>query len=287
MNIFGDNTIKYMILTALSEGPKTSVDLIDEIKNKRPGATKQGVYKALRSLLQSENVVKYRKSLVLNQLWLNKIGAFLRQTNKNYLVNKRSKKSHDSIDWMQEGSKLSLAFKSYEVHDKFYSHLFSLIIQKTDPRSPIYVYNPHEWFILGVNLKKNEDYLFNWLGEIGRQLYFTVGYNTSLDKKFREKYESDEIQIALDEKMKFPKNYSVNVIGNYIAESRSDMGFAENIHNIYENTANYDEAGESVRKLLQKKYKLKMIISYNPERAKKLKDKLAKNFFIPKELRDK
>ncbi len=276
-----------MILTSLSEGPKTSVDLIEEIKKKRSGATKQGVYKALRNLLQSENVVKYRKNLVLNQLWLNKVGAFLRQTDKNYLTNKKPKKSHDSLDWMQEGSRMSLVFNSYELHDKFYSHLFSLIIKKTDSQAPIYVYNPHEWFVLGINLKNNEDYLFGWLKEIKRQLYFTIGYSTALDKKFREEYESDELQIALDEKMKFPKNYSVNVIGNYIAESRSDMKFAENMHNIYENTTNYDEAGESVKRLLQKKYKLKMVISYDTKRAKKLKDKIAKNFFISKELRDK
>jgi hypothetical protein len=161
------------------------------------------------------------------------------------------------------------------------------MIKKTDSQAPIYVYNPHEWFVLGINLKKNEDYLFGWLKEIKRQLYFTIGYDTILDKKFREEYESDELQIALDEKMKFSKNYSVNIIGNYIAESRSDMRFAENMHSIYENTANYDEAGEHVRKLLKQKYKLKMIISYDSRRAKKLKDKLAKNFFIPKELRDK
>lgn len=287
MDIFGDNTINNLILTSLSEGPKKGVDLIEEIKHKRKGSTKQGVYKALRGLLESERVIKYRKNLALNQLWLNKVDAFLRQTDKNYLINKKPKKSHDSIDWMQEGSKMSLVFNSYELHDKFYSHLFSLIIKKTDPQSPIYVYNPHEWFVLGVNLKKNEDYLFGWLKEIKRQLYFTIGYNTTLDRKFREEYGSDEIQIALDEKIKFPMNYSVNIIGNYIAESRSDMQFAENMHTIYENTEDYHEAGQRVRELLQKKYRLKMIISYDTKRAKKLKDKLAKNFFVPRELREK
>jgi hypothetical protein len=59
------------------------------------------------------------------------------------------------------------------------------------------------------------------------------------------------------------------------------------MHSSYENTKNYNEASAAVRKLLQQKYRLKMVITYDSKMAKKLKNKLAKNFFIAKESRGK
>lgn len=286
MDIFGENNLRSLILGSLSRGPKKGAVLIAEIKNIRKGATKQGIYKALRALIENKIVVKYRKNLMLNQIWLNKVDEFIQETDENYLGKKHSQ-SIDTLDWITEGSKISYVFKSYDSLDKFHSHIFSLIIKKTDPQSPLFVYNPHEWFVLKTDLKENEDYLFDWLKERSRQLYFTIGHDTLLDKNFRKNYSSAEVEIAIDEKTNYPENYYINVIGNYVIEMKNNKEFAEKLHAIYTSTEDEEGAGEMIKKLLKTKHKIKMILSCDSQRAKKLKAKLGKNFFIPKELRNK
>jgi hypothetical protein len=285
MDIFGEDNIKGLILDSLSKKPKKGAVLIEEIKSIRKGTTKQGVYKALRVLIKGRLVVKYRRNLMLNQLWLNKVNKFLKQTDENYL-GKKSDKDADTLEWMMEGSKISYIFNSYDSLDRFHSHIFSLIIKKTDPQSPLYIYNPHEWFVLKTTLKENEDFLFDWLRERGRQVYLTVGHDTFLDKKFRKDYSSEEFEIAIDENTNYSENYYINVIGNYVIEMKNNKEFAEKLHAIYENSADENEAGEKIKILLKTKHKIKMILSCDKQKAKRIRAKLGKNFLIPKELKE-
>jgi hypothetical protein len=286
MDIFGENNIRGLILDSLSKEPKKGAVLVEEIKNIRKGTTKQGVYKALRILIKERLVVKYRRNLMLNQIWLNKVNKFLKQTDENYL-GKKGDQDMDTLEWMTEGSKISYIFNSYDSLDKFHSHTFSLIIKKTDSQSPLYIYNPHEWFVLKTNLKENEDFLFDWLKEGGRQVYFTVGHGTFLDKKFRKDYSSEEFEIAIDEKTNYPENLYINVIGKYVIEMKNSKEFAEKLNAIYENSIGENEASEKIKILLKAKHKIKMILSCDKQKAKRIRSKLGKNFLIPKELKDK
>lgn len=286
MDIFGENNIRSLILSSLSKAPKKGVDLIREIKTIRKGTTKQGIYKALRVLIENKMIVKYRKNLILNQIWISKVNKFIKQTDENYLGEKREK-ILDTLEWMMEGSKISYIFNSYNSLDKFHSHTFSLIIKKTDPQSPLYIYNPHEWFVLKTNLKENEDFLFDWLKERGRQVYFTIGHGTFLDKNFRKNYSSEEFEVTVDENTSYPENYYINVIGNYVIEMKNNKEFAEKLHAIYENSTDEGEASEKIKTLLKTKHKIKMVLSCDSQKAKRIKSKLGKNFLIPKELKNK
>jgi hypothetical protein len=286
MDIFGEDNIRGLILDSLSKKPKKGAVLIEEIKDIRKGTTKQGVYKALRVLIKEKLVVKYRRNLMLNQLWLNKVNKFLKQTDENYL-SKKSDQDIDTLEWMTEGSKISYIFNSYDSLDRFHSHIFSLIIKKTDSQSPLYIYNPHEWFVLKTNLKENEDFLFDWLRERGRQVYFTVGHDTFLDKKFRKDYSSEEFEIAIDENTSYSENYYINVIGNYVIEMKNNKEFAEKLYAIYENSTDENEASEKIKILLKTEHKIKMILSCDKQKAKRIRAKLGKKFLIPKELKEK
>lgn len=287
MNTLGGNSIRSMILDVLSKGSIKGVDLVEEIQKVRKGSTKQGVYKALRVLIEDKIVVKYRRNLMLNQIWLNKISKFLKQTDKNYLLKEKQNEKIDTLDWMKDGSKISYVFNSYDALDRFHSHTFSLIIKKTDPQAAIYVYNPHEWFVLKTNLKENEDYLFDWLKERDRQMYFTIGHGTVLDKNFRKNYSSEEFEIAIDEKTCYAENHYINVIGDYVIEMKNDIVFAKKLNAIYESSKSEDEASEKIKKLLRIKHGIKMVLSRDGNKAKKIKAKLGKNFLIPKELKNK
>ena len=286
MYIFRENNLKSMILEILAKGPKDGVDLIEKIKTIRKDTTKQGIYKALRVLIKEKVIIKHRKSIMLNQIWINKLNNLVQQTDENYLISKKPAKT-DTLDWMKEGSRIHYVFDSYDSLDRFHSHIFSLIIKKTDTHSPLFAYSPHEWFILKTNLKENEDYLFDWLRDRNRQTYFTIGHKTSLDKKFRDAYSSEGFEIAIDENTSYPENYYLNIIGNFVIEMKNEISFANKLHEIYLSTKSENEASEEIKELLKAKHKIRMTLSCDEQKAKRLKTKLGKNFLIPKELRDK
>jgi hypothetical protein len=282
MDVFTENNLRSLILEILSKGPLKAVVLIEQIQKKRL-ATRQAVYLALRGLIKDEVVVKYRKKVMLNQIWINKLGEFVKDTDKNYTFQRKGSREINELDSMREGDKISYIFNNFHSQDIFYSHLFSLLIKKTNSRSPVYIYNPHEWFIFFR--EKNEKYLFDWLRKNGHQLYLMLGHKTDLDRSFRDEFNSDEVSIDIDEKANFPENYYLNIVGNYVTETTIDKRLAQKINLIYENSKTESEADEKIKELMKRKNKIKTVVSFNSQKARKFKTKFAKDFFIPKELK--
>jgi len=284
MNIFLDRDIKSIVINILFRGSRKSIFLIDEIKKKRKGTTKQAVYHALRDLLKEEVITKHKKEVALNQIWIKKLHDFVKEADKNYSFRYTRKESPAEYELLNEGDRISYAFCNFARYDVFWAHTFSLIAKRLDNCSPLYLYNPHEFFILVR--EKSEKYLMDWMKKNNRPVYLTIGNDTFLDKKFSRNYSSDIFQVAIDPKFNFSKNYYLGVIGDYVFETIFDNVLVDRVERVY---SKYDDEAKAAKKLeniIAKKYKMKLIIQNNPKKAAKLKRKFSKNFFVPKELRN-
>jgi hypothetical protein len=283
MNISTSHDIKSAIINLLSRGAKESIFLVDEIKKMRKGTTKQAVYHSLRDLLKEEVITKHKKEVALNQLWIKKLHDFAKETDRSYALKFENKISLEQFELLNEKDKISYTFRNFDYYDVFWAHTFSLITKRIDSRSPLYLYNPHEFFILVR--EKREKYLINWMKKNNRSVYLTLGSDTPLDKQFSKNYSSDIFQVAIDPKFNFPNNYYLGVIGDYVFETFFDKELCDKIEKIYLKCASESKAREELEKIVSKKYKMKLSIQNNPTKAAKLKKKLSKNFFIPKDLR--
>ena len=280
----GKDNIGNLIIDLLSNGSRKAIDVIIDIKAIKPGTTKQGVYRSLRDLIKEEIVIKYSKKVMLNQIWVNQLNEFVGKVDKNYLENYREKKPKNELDRMAEGDRIIYLFKSLDSFDTFWNHIFSMIVKKTNRVAPLYLYNPHEWTALAR--EKSEKYMYGWIEKNKPKTFYAIGGNSDLDRVMRKNYSSDKIEFSTGDKMGFENNYYLAVLENYLIETYLDKKVSEQIEKIYESENKEDAAAEEIRKIFAEKTKSKIIVSLNHEKARKLKNKFEKIFFIPKEIKN-
>lgn len=279
----GKENIKNLIIDLLSDGSKKATDVIKEIKILKSGATKQAVYLALRNLIKEEIIIKYSKKVMLNQIWVNQLNEFVNKIDKNYLENYKGAKKKGELDKMIEGDRIIYLFKNINSFDSFWNHIFSIIVKRTNILAPLYLYNPHEWFLFAR--EKSDEYMWKWIDAKKPKTYFAIGGNTALDKLVKKNYSSRSTEISSGEKMGFGNNYCLAIIENYLIETFFDKVLSNKIDKIYDESRNEKEVSEKIKELVNEKSRFKIIVSINSEKANRIKKKFEKIFFIPKNIR--
>ena len=111
--------VKELIVQILAQGAIDSVELQEKVIAKK-SITKQGFYKALRELVVAEVVAKNKQLVVLNNLWINKLQAFVTSVDEQY-------KQNSEFIALQEGENLLYHFRTLESLDILWMHHFFLI----------------------------------------------------------------------------------------------------------------------------------------------------------------
>ncbi len=135
--------IEQLILKTLQKGAILTIKLIEHIALIRHKTTKQGVYRVLRKLRDEEKIVIHGKSISLNLHWIKKMNEFFSLAHFYY---SQKVASPDSFLNIMEKDKIVYFFKNLNLLDSFWSHAFHMFAEVLNPKEPIFVYNPHEWF---------------------------------------------------------------------------------------------------------------------------------------------
>lgn len=269
--------IEDLILEILSNGPQQATTLIEQIKEKRPKTTKQSVYKSLRNLKKDEIIVQTRGHVALSGVWLKKLAAFTEKTKYNYQT-----ENNPSIDFigLEQGEKISYTFKTFEATDMFWAHTFSVLSDTTPQSSPIFLYNPHEWFLLAR--PESEVFLFEGLKKIERKLFVIAGHRDPLDLYVEKYFDQKTINYFASPTTLFPKsNYYVNILGDFLIEAWLDPEVSEQINLFYKNTKIFDEQVKNkLLKIVQQNGKNKLTITRNKRKADTIRRLFGKMFIL-------
>ena len=273
------NTITDIILSELQRGPKRIVSLIENIQEKRPKTTKQGVYAAIRILKKEEKIILHKKRISLNSAWIAKMNSFfsVAQTFSN------GKHTDDgNFLALKNEEKISYSFKDPVTTDAFWGHAFRLLTETLTPKSPVFVYNPHQFFLLAR--KEQEESLINYIIKNNCYYFLTVGSNTPLDKTISNFFEGTNKQYHMSPKNLFKKNtYYVNVFNDFIIEVWIGKNTADRIEKLYTTTKSCTENTiQELQNIMQIQEKIKITISRNKRKADNIKKTLSKFFYIPK-----
>jgi hypothetical protein len=278
--IYNDKSIESLIIRCLQHKELTIVDLIRDIAKKRGGATKQGVYRAIAKLREAEVVVVFDKKISLNKSWIQEMSDFFSATSKYYSEQPLTDTGFLNLE---EGDRAVYRFKSPYVADRFWAHAFSVLSATIKKTTPIYIYNPHEWFLIAR--RESERRLFDDLKKDGRLLLVTIGHNDSLDQHIRKDFDQNLSQYAIDTSFHFKENYYVNIFDDYIIEVYLDKKVSKDISAFY--AEEIMVTAESIAKLqhiISQKGQNRFVISRNKKKTRELSKRLSKNFYIPKEL---
>lgn len=279
MNLEKPEKIEEFIIKILKNGPVSAVSLIKQVSLLRLRATKQAVYGALRKLKKSEIVVSHGKIVSLNSLWINKMSDFFAEAKHNYSLSSVEAEGFLSLE---DGDKITYNFKDPVVADTFWGHAFHILGDIMKKSDPIYIYNPHEWFLVARN--ESEKALFKKFIEEKRQILVTVSGNTEIDKLVKKYFDGTYSQYHLSPIHLFKKsNYYLNIFGDYLIEVWIDENTQELIEKFYKNYLEINqESISALKKIVESQGKNKISISKNKEKAEKLKKMLGKDFYIIK-----
>lgn len=261
-----DRIVRYLILKN-----QTINTLNDELRNEKIHATNQGIYKSLRFLIQEEVVVKHKDYFSLNEEWKNKIVNDL-QNERNFELSE-----HESVQF-DLNSLIHL--------DQQWKNI-TLSIQKNLSEFPVFFYNPHDiWSFLSDSRKKSEELYYKNLLKNKIHTFTVNGGDTEFDKLIKKQRENDYFKINLGEEI-FKKTDYITIIGDYITTVRINKKTSELIEKCFKQSENFIIFQKEIQKLGIEKKKVKLIIERNREKAKKLRKKISKDFYIPREIREK
>ncbi len=272
-------TIQDYILEVLKKGPIETLDLIEEIKDLRPGTSKQGVYDVLK-LLDKEEVITVNKSIVsFNVNWLRKLirfsldaqGAYCQNTSFNdYFIN------------LEEGAKIKYQFSNIASLCNYWTHAVATLMQTLPKGEYLYSYNPHIWFVY-KNIEDDLSFLDNYY-ETDRLLLSLIGSNSKLNEVSKKIIQSNNTQCYLLDKPIFEKsNYHVNIFGDFVFEVWIDEKAMAKINALYKKERKLDlKMLKKIQAIANLKGKNKLVLSRNKKKADRLRKKIKKYFYIPK-----
>lgn len=277
MSLDKPKRIEEYVLSHLQAGPMLMLDLVKEIKNDRPNTTKQAVYASLRGLKKSEQILTYRGVASLNLTWLNLMVNYFALAKHNYV--KGGVSQNNFID-LEDKEKIKYYFQNPIKADVFWTHALYLLVERNEQKEPIFLYNPHEWFLLTRN--ENEQTVFKTINRRGHRLLLTVSNNWFLDKYVRKYFDNNLSQYYIKEKPLFKENnYYLNIIGDFVIEVWLDKKIADRIDKFYQETEIWDEgAYERLKSIVNTESRMKIVISKNHKKAEKIKNSLKKHFVL-------
>lgn len=279
MNIRRNQPIEQLIIKTVQKGTISTIKLIENISAVRPKTTKQGVYRVLRKLRDEEKIVIHGKSVSLNLHWIKKMNEFFSLAQFYYSPKVASP---DDFLNVREKDKIVYFFKNLNWLDSFWSHAFHMFAEVSNPKEPIFVYNPHEWFAYAR--QETEQTLIKTMNEKTRQILITVAHSDPLDRELRKKLQGDFVQYNIAGRKIFEKsNYYFNIFDDYLIEVFIDQKISERIDKFFGKTKFFnDEASKELLEIISRSGKNKLVISRNRKKSEKYKKTLSKNFYIIK-----
>ncbi|MCB9798824.1 hypothetical protein H6758_03815 [Candidatus Nomurabacteria bacterium] len=268
-------TIEDDVLASLQDKPMIILDLIALLQRRNANLTKQGVYYAIRKLRAAQMVVVEKGKVSLNASWIQEMENYFSHAKQTYL---HQHSQPGSFLGLSDKEKISYHFKDAIATDVFWNHAITILLSSISPSEPFIAYNPHAWFFIAH--PQNEIALRDNVTQMGRQYFVTVGYKTPLDAYAKKFFDNEMSQYHMLEYPQFEKeNYYLNILDDFLIEVYIDTHISKCIHTFYLKQKKFDKhTPETFNAILKSRGKIRLVISRNEKKAKRLKGKLLRHF---------
>jgi hypothetical protein len=273
MKLF-DGGIEEIVLELLLGVRKLSIEeLIKRVDRRRGGASKQGVYRVLRKLKRDGKIVIYKSSVFINTLWIEKLRLMTRGLSGTSIF--------DDLSSLKKEEKVVIGGRGLTETDALWSEAFINVENKISAKHPLYLYNPHNWTIL-AQLETDQIHA-DRLRYKQRPIFLSIGGRTPLDKETVRLAVQEKSHCSLSSLFKSP--YSIAIIGDYVLSIKLPQKGSALLDKIFRECSSSGEAVRAI-KVADREIKAKIFIENDPAKAKELKKKIARDFFILKQNKD-
>ncbi len=260
------------IIRLLMDSNQTVKSLNRHLEHEGISVTIQAIYKALRSLVTEEIILKHLTDYSLNEEW--------RRT-----MSERFAPKTESIA-LSEGEMVRFDLNSLVHLDQYWKNVvFPLHEQYRGV--PVFCYNHHElWMHLNESRRKSEIDYYKSFEKTKTPFYCIFGGNTIHDKEIGKLIENKYLKVNIGDRA-FPDTDYPITISDYVITTRISSKTAQKVEQCFKNTNSLKELEQQISQIGLEKVKIKLIIERNKEKAKKIRKRIARDFHVPKELREK
>jgi hypothetical protein len=266
-----------IVIQALVGQSLKATEILDQLEQQQIKLSRQGLYDILRKLVSAEVVVKNGLKYSLNLMWTERIMSEFQRTSDpdahhlQYLYQ------------IPDKSSVTFTFNNPANADRFWNHVFVTLEKLHPPMVPLTTYFPHQWLYL--SREQTEKYYFEIINkDTNHPVYYLIGGNTALDKKFKHDVSGKNIKVNLDQKMRLyhRADRHLTIQGNFIEELIVEKKFTNKVNKVYLNNTETNSAQEQLLEILKEPYKTKLKVTHNRNLANKLRKQLTKDFYVPK-----
>lgn len=258
------------VLENILRGSFTATEIQRSLGAKNVLVTIQGVYKALRELINEDIILKQGKEYFINNSWRDDVEKLISQRSRFVL---------------RPGEEIKYRFKKIENTDSFWKNIFGDIKNEIG-KFPVFHFTPHQFWILLRERAQSELEYYDELNKKSIFGYTLIGGETELDNKAKQLLSSEYHQSHADDKVSLNRKDHVTVLGDYIIITRLPGSFAMAIDALYKKCNSETELIVGLEKIFKRSGNIVMIIKNSSEKAKKLRKTISQDFYIPKDLRE-
>ena len=265
------------IVELLHNNESVGPTLFKEIQQKDPTVSKETFYRILRRLTNDEVVTKQSRVYQLNRHWLQRIYRF----SKKSIETNRGIENGNILSF-EEGDKISYKFKNPNLMGIYWAHTYDMVFEKHNPKIPILIYHPHEWLI--HSRVDSETFFLNRFPEDKKIVFFAIGGNTNIDKKFKKDWDNTFRQIGTGINLGFKNTEYVNVLGDFIFKISVSKKFSEDLEAFFNRNKEITFQNKTeLEYLCNRKDTTKMTLIRSKSQAEKMRIKFSKSFYLPKQ----
>lgn len=230
----------------------------------------QRIHALVKNLIEDKVVLKQKKRLYINEEWLNDLQEYL------------PKKPSFSIS---EGESLRWKFNSLEHLDEFWKTLTFQLVKK-HKEIPIFLYVPYDIWKYAPERSSSECDFYDYLEEKQRQSYYLIGNNENFDRQSQKERDRNFIKSTQNKHKGLGEEHLV-VIKDTVIKTRLKEMDMEKIKDCYKENLTIDLFQEEITKILAEIKSASFTVENNKEKAKNLRKKIAKDFYVPKTIIEK
>lgn len=264
-----NESVEEVIVRHLLKEGATAKALHKSLQSEQITISIQGMYKALRTLITNEIIIKHKLLYSLNKEWQKKVATEFRQSS--------------GLLELAEGEVVRMDLTSLVHLDHQWKNIM-IPLHETYPDYPMFIYNPHDvWKHLSKSRWESEQKYYDSFNTNKSQLYFILGGNTLHEYETKKLRQSRFINVSVVGRRHFKDTDHPVIFGDYIIKTRLPDRITQRIHEVFTTATTTGELNRRIALLGVEKKKVKLIITRNKHLAKSLRKKLASHFYIPQE----
>lgn len=259
-----------IVQSLLLNGEQEVSDVYKDLVAQGQKITIQALYKRLRILLQDQIILKNKKSIVINNEWSENMLELL--------------SGNTGLPILKPGETVTYSFKELASLDAYWKHVMTPI-EKAHPNYPIFFFNHYEIWIQLFGRRENEIEYLHKISQDKHYCFFLLGKDNKYNNDFKNNYQTDYLQISVGADGFSLGDYPT-VIADYVITTKLSPRLSKMIDEIYK-SPNEQIVSEKINKIFLKSAAIKLKIERNENKAKKLRKKIAKDFYIPKDIKER